>query len=264
VPKSDCRTGCPHASAAGTASTDYCWTGRASDPTSTSPRIDAELTEVFSRYDLTQADFAVVVTLRRAGEPYAMPQARLMDALALTSGTISQRIERLQRRGVVERSGDPDNARITVIRLTDRGQRLFDEIAPVHLANEDRLLSALTPDQRQTLADLLRRLNADFESAISDAGAELGVRVEPAHVARRRRRSVGLPDVAGLLVADVARDSPAAAAGVEPGDVLTAWDDMPLVSSVELAVSAGAARSGQQVRLRLARGDRSRSVTVTF
>jgi DNA-binding MarR family transcriptional regulator len=106
--------------------------------------LDAELVAVFERYGLTPADFQVIVTLRRAGRPFQLPQARLMAQLALTSGTVSVRVDRLVKRGIVVRERDDNDARVTLIGLSDQGHRLFDEIAPVHLRNEDRLLSATT------------------------------------------------------------------------------------------------------------------------
>jgi DNA-binding MarR family transcriptional regulator len=196
--------------------------------------LDAELAAVFARYGLTQADFLVIVTLRRSGEPYAMPQARLMDALGLTSGTVSVRLDRLERSGVVSREPDPASARGSLVRLTGRGLALFDEVAPVHLANEDRLLSALGPEDRRTLADLLRRLLADFEAGRTEVGAELGLVLEPAHVARERRHAVGLSDPPGLLVAEVRPGSPAAAAGLRRGDLLVAVAGVPVRSGVQL------------------------------
>src|SRR5262249_33465482 len=117
--------------------------------------LDAELAAVFARFGLTSADFGVIITLRRSGRPYAMPQARLMDALGLTSGTVSVRLDRLEQRGIVSREPDPGSARGSLVRLTGKGLRLFDEVAPVHLANEDRLLSALSRDERQTPPALL-------------------------------------------------------------------------------------------------------------
>ena len=198
--------------------------------------LDAELSAVFARFGLTSADFTVIITLRRSGTPYLMPQARLMDALGLTSGTVSVRLDRLERNGIVSREPDPANARNSLVRLTGKGLRLFDEIAPVHLANEDRLLSALNPDQRQLLADLLRRLLAGFESATTDVAAGLGLTLEPAHLARTRRRAVGLSDTPGLLVADVAAPSAAADAGIDRGDLITSLDGTVITSSVELAM----------------------------
>ena len=61
--------------------------------------LDAELRAVFARFGLTAADFTVIITLRRSGAPYTMPQARLMDALGQTSGTVSVRLDRLEHSG---------------------------------------------------------------------------------------------------------------------------------------------------------------------
>lgn len=198
--------------------------------------LDAELSAVFARFGLTAADFVVIITLRRAGKPYTMPQARLMDALGLTSGTVSVRLDRLERNEIVSRQPDPASARSSLVRLTGKGLRLFDEVAPVHLANEDRLLSALSADERQTLADLLRRLLAGFESSTTDVAAALGLTLEPAHLARKRRQAVGLSDTPGLLVTEVAAASAAAGAGIERGDLITAVDGTATTSSVGLAM----------------------------
>jgi len=198
--------------------------------------LDAELRAVFARFGLTAADFAVIITLRRSGPPYAMPQARLMDALGLTSGTVSVRLDRLEHSQVVSREPDPASARSSLVRLTDKGLRLFDDIAPVHLANEDRLLSALSPAERQDLADLLRRLLAGFEAATTDVAAGLGLTLEPAHLARNRRQAVGLSDTPGLLVTGVTAGSAADGAGIERGDLITAIDGAPTISGVRLAM----------------------------
>lgn len=196
--------------------------------------LDVELARVFAGFDLTPADFLVVVTLRRAGTPYRMPQARLMQALGLTSGTVSVRLDRLERSGVVHREPDPASARGSLVTLTAKGLELFDRVAPVHLANEERLLSALTSDEQQQLADLLRRLLASFEVAAVEVD-RLGAGLEPAHVARRRRTAVGLSDTTGLLVGAVAAGGPADRAGLHPGDLVLAVAGRPVVSTTELA-----------------------------
>lgn len=226
--------------------------------------LDAELAAVFARYGLTQADFLVVVTLRRAGAPYAMAQARLMEALGLTSGTVSVRLDRLERSGVVTREPDPATARGSLVRLTPRGLALFDDVAPVHLANEDRLLSALGPADRATLADLLRRLLAGFEASGSDVAAPLGLLLEPAHVARARRRAVGLSDVAGLLVAEVRPGSPAAAADLRRGDLLVALDGTPTTSTVGLAVLLADLAGRRHARVTVLRGDEEKVARLTL
>lgn len=122
------------------------------------------------------------------------------------------------------RCANPDDKRGQRVRLTANGLRLFDEIAPLHLANEERLLSSLTPGERGMLAQLLRKLLVSFESGTVQAGLPLGMRLEPAHLARYRRAAVGLSDTPGLLITDTIAGTPAAAAGLARGDLIVAVD----------------------------------------
>jgi DNA-binding MarR family transcriptional regulator len=226
--------------------------------------LDAELAGIFARFGLTSADFLVIVSLRRAGKPYRMPQARLMDALGLTSGTVSVRLDRLEKNGIVTREPDPASARGSLVQLTDKGLELFDRVAPVHLANEDRLLSALSPAGRQVLADLLRQLLSSFESATTDVAACLGLVLEPARLARIRRQAVGLSDQAGLLVASVEPGSPAHAAGIERGDLLTSLDGTEVISSTGLAWQLENLLGRRTVRAGLLRGNEAVTVRLTL
>ncbi len=226
--------------------------------------LDAELAGVFARFGLTSADFLVIVTLRRGGPPYRMPQARLMDALGLTSGTVSVRLDRLEKSGIVTREPDPAGSRGSLVQLTDKGLELFDRVAPVHLANEDRLLSALSPAEREVLADLLRRLLSSFESGSIDVAASLGLVLEPARLARGRRQAVGLSDRAGLLVASVELGSPAHQAGIERGDLLISLDGVEVISSTGLALQLERLLGRRTVRAGLLRGDEEVTVRLAM
>ena len=221
-------------------------------------RFDEELAGVFARFDLSPADFAVIAVLRRQGAPFTCSQSALMARLALTSGTVSVRLARLEKKGIVERRPGEDR-RGVLVTLTERGARLFDEVAPEHLANEDVLLSSLTDAERGQLASLLRKLLVAFEHEHVDL--PIGVTVLPAHAARRARTSVGLSDRAGLLVHRVAPGSPAHAAGVQAGDLVVGVADRPLRSAVDL-VEAIASADGEPVRLELLRGETERSVIL--
>jgi len=226
--------------------------------------LDAELAGVFARFGLTSADFLVIVSLRRGGPPYRMPQARLMDALGLTSGTVSVRLDRLEKSGIVTREPDPASARGSLVQLTGKGLELFDRVAPVHLANEDWLLSALSPAEREVLAGLLRRLLSSFESGSTDVAASLGLTLEPARLARARRQAVGLSDRAGLLVTAVAAGSSGHEASIERGDLLISLDGDEVVSSTGLALQLENLLGRRTVRAVLLRGDEELTVRLTM
>jgi DNA-binding MarR family transcriptional regulator len=209
-------------------------------------RFDDELAGLFARFDLSAADFAVIAALRRAGSPYRLPQSVLMTRLGLTSGTISVRLTRLVAKDVVERSPSPDDARGTLITLTGKGLRLFDDVAPAHLENEDLLLSALTADEREQLAGLLRKLLIGFEH--ERTRGPWGLTLASAHIARRMRTSVGLSDTPGLLVLGISPETPDV---LQAGDLLVAVDGVELRSCAALAEHAAGVHA---VEIQLLRG----------
>jgi DNA-binding MarR family transcriptional regulator len=124
---------------------------------------DAGLARTFKRFGLTRADFDVLATLRRSGWPYRLPQKTLMKALMRQSGTTSFRVDRLERLGFVRRSPDPRDKRGALVTLTAKGRRRLEAAAPVHLANENRMLGALSQQERDVLISLLRRLLLSLE-----------------------------------------------------------------------------------------------------
>jgi DNA-binding MarR family transcriptional regulator len=222
----------------------------------------AEIEPVFTRFGLTGSDFAVLANLRRSGAPYQLTQRDLMASLRLTSGTVSVRIDHLSARGWVSREPDPDDGRSVLVTLTDAGNELFDAVAPVHLGNEDRLLAALRPDERDELARLLRILLIEFDQpADGRPDEELGFRAAPAHVAQERRAAVGLPPAAGLLVESVRPHSRASTAGLITGDLLVKAGPVEL-RSLDCLASALTANPGG-ITLTVRRGDRSLDLDIT-
>lgn len=222
---------------------------------------DAALLQVFARYGLTAADFQVIITLRRSGRPYRLAQSRLMTQLALTSGTVSVRLERLAKAGIVARGPDPEDKRGSLVTLTAHGLTLFDRVAPVHLANEDRLLSALDETERKTLAGLLRRLLISMEDTGGAVGEPLGVLLAAASVARQRRVDVGLSDTAGLLVTEVIE--PDLAGALRRGDLLTAVNGVRLRSEVTLAEALPSPGMVSDLRFDVLRGDDPVTIRMT-
>lgn len=127
----------------------------------------ASFAAVFDRFGITFGEFEVLAALRRSGPPFQMSPTRLVDAVVLSSGAMTNRIDRVEALGLVERRPDPSDRRGTLVALTKEGQQTIDAALVAHLANEEWLLTALSPAERGTLTRLLRKL------LLSEAFAEL-------------------------------------------------------------------------------------------
>lgn len=127
--------------------------------------VDELLRPVFAAQGLSDGDFDVLATLRRLGSPYELTPTELGVRTMVTSGAITKRVDRLIRAGLVERRVSELDARGRHVRLTDRGRTLMDQLYPVHLRNEERLLAGLTAQEREQLASLLRKAGASMEAA---------------------------------------------------------------------------------------------------
>src|SRR5262249_45180016 len=98
----------------------------------------------------------------------------------------------------------------------------------------------------------------------SAASPRLGITITPGHVARRLRRAVGLPDTEGLLIGEVADDSPAARAGLARGDLIVAAAGPPPRTPRDLFDALQAAQGGGTVELSIVRGTDERTLQVAF
>lgn len=127
---------------------------------------DRRVEELFARFGLNQPQFAVLAALRRAGPPYCLSPTELYNSLLVTSGAMTNRLERLASAGYIERIPDQKDGRSMLVALTPAGKRLIELVVGPHYENEHRLLSALSPEERTQLADLLRRLLLEFEDDV--------------------------------------------------------------------------------------------------
>jgi DNA-binding MarR family transcriptional regulator len=124
--------------------------------------LDLARREAFSAHDIESWEFDVLAALRRAGEPYELSPGRLLRETLVTSGTMTNRVDRLAARGLVERYPDPDDRRGVIVRLTPAGKAAVDGAFDALLAAESELLADLPAGQQRDLANLLRRLLAPF------------------------------------------------------------------------------------------------------
>jgi len=118
-------------------------------------RLDA----VFAEHDLESWEFDVLATLLRTGSPHQLTPGQLLDSMMITSGAMTNRLDRLEERGLVERLKNPDDGRQVLVTLTDAGLATVDAALVDHAANELRLIEALNKSQRRHLVELLRILD---------------------------------------------------------------------------------------------------------
>ncbi len=126
--------------------------------------LDLARRHAFSARGIESWEFDVLAALRRAGEPYELSPGRLLRETLVTSGTMTNRVDRLTARGYVSRLPDPADRRGVLVRLTTEGRTAVDEAFTALLEAERALLADLGDGDRDSLAVLLRRLLAPFDA----------------------------------------------------------------------------------------------------
>ena len=119
------------------------------------------LAPLFARFGLQAGEFDVLATLRRSGQPYALTPTALYEATMVTSGAMTNRLDRLEKANLILRGPHPNDRRGIVVQLTEKGLALIDEALTAHVANEHEILAGLSSAERETLAQLLEKLIAN-------------------------------------------------------------------------------------------------------
>ena len=127
--------------------------------------LDRARKDAFAAHELDVWEFDVLAALRRQGRPYVLSPGELIRATLSTSGTMTNRVNRLEARGLVIRRPNNDDRRGVLVQLTGEGRSRVQQALADLLAYERRVLAAIEPDAREDLAVLLRRLLAPFERA---------------------------------------------------------------------------------------------------
>lgn len=122
-----------------------------------------ELMVVYRRHGLGEGDFDVLATLRRAGPPFERTAGELAEHTMVTTGGMTKRIDRLEQAGWVTRRASERDGRGRVVALTPAGRELIDRAFAEHMANERRLLDALSADEAAAMTSILTKWLARFE-----------------------------------------------------------------------------------------------------
>ena len=126
--------------------------------------LDRQRSVIFARHDLEIWSFDVLSALRRASAPPSLSPGQLMAQTLVTSGTMTNRLDRLEERGLVRRQQDSVDARSVRVQITAAGRKCVDRALTDLVEREHAILASLSADDRQTLGDLLRRVVAPFDA----------------------------------------------------------------------------------------------------
>ena len=126
--------------------------------------LDRARRAAFAAHGLEAWEFDVLSALRRQGQPYQLSPGALLRATLVTSGTMTNRIDRLAAAGLVSRRPDPQDKRGVLVQLTSAGLRRVDAAFEALLTRERGLLTALGARQQDELASLLRVLLVPFDA----------------------------------------------------------------------------------------------------
>ncbi len=118
--------------------------------------LERRIEEVFAAHGLQGGRFDVLAALVRAGEPHRLTPTQLYNSLLVSSGAITNRIDRLVDEGLVTRGASVSDRRSMPVQLTETGRDLLDEALIAHLKNEEELIAVLEPRERELLAQILR------------------------------------------------------------------------------------------------------------
>ncbi|PRY66550.1 MarR family transcriptional regulator [Vreelandella songnenensis] len=118
--------------------------------------------KTWAEYGLNDSSFDVLATLRREGPPYALSPSDLMASTMVTSGTMTHRLQQLEKAGLIERVKNPADGRGFLISLSDKGFALIDEAVAAHVETQKVLVSSLSEEQRSQLDALLKQLLANL------------------------------------------------------------------------------------------------------
>jgi len=123
-----------------------------------------EVETVLLKHGLSSSAFDVLATLRRSGSPYRLSPGDLLAMTMVSSGTMTNRIDQLEKAGFVKRIHNPNDRRSVLISLTEPGLSIVEEAVGAHVENQHRLVASLSEEERTTLNQLLKRFLRDFEA----------------------------------------------------------------------------------------------------
>ncbi|MFH8789305.1 MarR family winged helix-turn-helix transcriptional regulator [Streptomyces roseoverticillatus] len=119
---------------------------------------DQHYKKLYEEFGLNLGEIDMLFTLRRSGPPYTLSAGAFVKAVMVTAGAITNRLDRMEAKGLVERVRESTDRRSVQIRLTEHGKALADEVLAAHMRNYEKICAPLDPQERKHLNSELRRL----------------------------------------------------------------------------------------------------------
>ena len=129
-----------------------------------SKHIESQVADCHKAYDLKPGEFDVIATLRRSGGEYCLTPSELIDSMMLTSGAMTNRLSRLESKGLIERVNSKEDRRSVSVALTQQGVVLIDEAIEEHGRLQQVIVESLSASARPELNGLLKTWLAQYES----------------------------------------------------------------------------------------------------
>lgn len=125
--------------------------------------LDRAMNETLAEFKLDRGEWWLLGALRRSGPPYRKSPGKLAEDIGLSSGAMTNRLDRLEEAGLIRRLPDPDDRRGLQVELTDAGWQAWQDTVGAQARKETLVASALDQEEKEQLNALLRRLMLEFE-----------------------------------------------------------------------------------------------------
>ncbi|MCG9596394.1 MarR family transcriptional regulator [Vibrio sp. Isolate25] len=125
--------------------------------------METEVTQLHKRYDLKLGEFDVLATLRRSGSPFRLTPSELIDSMMLTSGAMTNRLDKLESKNLIVREHSKEDRRSVTVQLTDEGFTLIDKIIEEHAEVQHKLVKGMNSNQKRQINQILKGWQTQFE-----------------------------------------------------------------------------------------------------
>jgi len=130
-----------------------------------SKHVETRIAQCHKNFSLTLGEFDVLAALRRSANRSSLTPSELIDALLLTSGAMTNRLDKLAEKGLISRCHSEEDRRSVTVALTDKGRELIDEAIEVHVSVLDELIKSISSEDKQLLNGILNKWLGQFEQS---------------------------------------------------------------------------------------------------